>query len=325
MTFRSRHLGGVLFGAVMTLTAAGADAQTVLRLAENQPDSAPVTIAMHRFADLVGEYTGGQIKVEVFTGAQLGQESEAIEQTQAGIIDMARVGSVTLTNVSPSMTVFTLPYIFRDTDHKYAVLDGEIGDQVRADLEQIGLIGFDYMEAGTRSFYSREGVPLTGIDDLKGMKIRVQNAPIAMRTVELLGAVPTPMNYGEVFSSLQSGVIDGAENDFVSFETSAHHEVSKDYINDGHVSAPALLLMNKARFDSLPEDQRQAISKAAKEAAIYERDLMFTANDEARERIIAAGVTVTDLDDTPFRNAVQPIYAEYPELADLIGRIDAAR
>ncbi|MBK4217554.1 TRAP transporter substrate-binding protein [Paracoccus caeni] len=325
MTLLGRHLTGMLLGGVMVVTAAGAHAQTVLRLAENQPDSAPITIAMRHFADLVAEYSDGAVKVEVFSGGQLGQENETIEQAQVGIVDLTRVNSVALTNISPSMTVFTLPYIFGSSDHKYAVLDGEIGDEVRADLGDIGLVGFDFLEAGTRHFYTRDGVPLTRIEDLQGKKIRVQNAPIAMRTVELLGAVPTPMNFGEVFSSLQSGIIDGAENDFVSFETAAHQEISKTLITDGHVSAPAILLMNKFRFDGLPEEQQQAITRAAHEAAIYERDLMFTANKDARQRIVAAGVTVTEVDDAPFRQAVQPIYAEYPELAEMIGRIEALR
>lgn len=198
-----------MFGLLVSaaIIPGAVSAQTVLRLAENQPDTNPVTIAMFHFADLVKEYTDGEIEVQVFSGAQLGQEPESIEQTQAGIIDFARVNSVVLANVSPSMGTFTLPYVFANWDHKYKVLDGDIGTEVLEDLEDVGLKGFSYMDAGARSFYTVEGKPVNSIDDLKGLKIRVQPAPISIRMMELLGAVPTPMNYGEVYSSLQSGEV----------------------------------------------------------------------------------------------------------------------
>lgn len=303
----------------------GAEARTVLRLAENQPETNPVTIAMHRFADLVKERTNGEIVVEVYSGAQLGQEPETIEQAQAGIIDLARVNSVVLANVSPSMGVFTLPYIFRDQEHKYTVLDGEVGKEVLADLHEVGLVGFDYMEAGTRNFYSREKSPIKALEDLKGLKIRVQPAKISTRMVELLGGTPTPMNYGEVYSALQTGVIDGAENDYVSYLTSGHYEVAPNYVEDGHLSPPALLLMNKARFDALSEEHRTAITEAAREAAMFEREAMNEANEEARKKVQEAGVTITTIDNTPFAEAVQPIYDEFPGLGELIARIRAAK
>ena len=303
----------------------GASAQTVLRLAENQPESNPVTVAMYRFADLVKEYTNGEVTVQVFPGAQLGQEPETIEQAQAGITDLTRVNSVVLANVSPSMGVFTLPYIFSSWEHKYKVLDGDIGTEVMNDLEKVGLIGFGYMDAGSRSFYTVEGKAITKIEDLKGMKIRVQPAPISIRMMELLGAVPTPMNYGEVYSSLQTGVIDGAENDYVSYHTSAHYEVAPNYVEDAHLSPPALLLMNKAKFDSLPKDQQDAIRKAGMEAALYEREIMRKANTEARKTVEQGGAVITEIDNAPFQAAVGPIYDEFPSYKPLIERIKAAK
>ena len=319
MTRFCHAVAGLVAGAMLLPMAV--EAQTVLRLAENQPDTNPVTVAMYRFAELVDQYTEGAVEVQVFSGAQLGQEPETIEQAQAGIIDLTRVNSVGLANVSPSMGVFTLPYVFRDWDHKYKVLDGDIGTEVLADLEQVGLIGFGYMDAGSRSFYTVADKPVTSIEDLEGLKIRVQPAPISIRMVELLGAVPTPMNYGEVYSSLQTGVIDGAENDYVSYHTSAHYEVAPNYVEDAHLSPPALLLMNKARFDTLPPEQQEAIRQAGTEATLYERDIMRAANEEARKTVEAAGATVTEIDNAPFRAAVEPIYAEFPDLAPLLERI----
>lgn len=321
MKLKSTSLSILMASCALVATTSIASAQTVLKLAENQPDTNPVAIAMHRFAELVDEYTGGEVTVQVFTGAQLGQETETIEQTQAGIIDLTRVNTVTLANVTPSVGVFTLPYIFRDSEHKYAVLDGEIGDDVRAEMADAGLVGFDFLEAGSRSFYTREGAPVSSLEDLSGLKIRVQNSPISIRMVELLGGVPTPMNYGEVFSSLQTGVIDGAENDFVSFLTSGHYEVATNYVVDSHLSPPAILLMNKSKFDALPEDQQQAVSRAARESAEYERELMFAANEEAKSEVMEAGVTVSPIDNGPFQEAILPIYDEFPHLSDYIARI----
>ena len=323
MILRRSLLVGAAFA--LALIPSMASAETVLRLAENQPESNPVTVAMFKFADLVKEYTKGEVVVQVFPGAQLGQEPETIEQAQAGVVDLARVNSVVLANVSPSMGVFTLPYIFAGWDHKYKVLDGDIGAEVLADLEKVGLIGFPFMDAGSRSFYTVKGKTIAKIEDLKGLKIRVQPAPISIRMMELLGAVPTPMNYGEVYSSLQTGVIDGAENDFVSYLTSAHYEVAPNYVEDGHLSPPAVLIMNKARFDSLPADQQEAIKKAGHDAALYEREIMRAANEEARDTVVAGGATVTPIDNGPFQAAVEPIYSEFPDLAPLIERIKAAK
>ncbi|MBB4019510.1 tripartite ATP-independent transporter DctP family solute receptor [Chelatococcus caeni] len=312
-----------VIAAAALLAAGAAQAEVVLRLAENQPDDNPVTIAMREFAKLVDEKTKGGVKVEVYAGAQLGQEPETIEQTQAGIIDLARVNSVVLANVSPSMGVFTLPYVFRDAEHKYKVLDGEVGKEVTADLEKVGLVGFPYMEAGTRNFYTRAGKPVKSLEDLKGLKIRVQPARISTRMVELLGATPTPMNYGEVFSALQTGVIDGAENDYVSYVTSSHYEAAPNLIEDGHLSPPAILVMNKQKFDSLSEEHRKAIVEAADEAAKFERKAMFAANEEAKKKVEAAGVTIVSVDNEPFRKAVEPIYDEFPALKPFIARIQA--
>lgn len=319
MKFASLATVSLLAG--MLTVGHSAHAQTILRLAENQPDDNPVTIAMRRFAELVEEYTHGGIAVEVYASGQLGQEPESIEQTQAGIIDLTRVNTVVLANVSPSMGVVTLPYIFTTPEQKYAVLDGEIGQELREDLREFGLVGFDFMEAGTRHFYTR--TPVNSIEDLAGLQIRVQPAPIATRMVELLGASPTPMNYGEVYSALQTGVIDGAENDYVSFLTSSHYEVAPYMIEDGHLSPPAILLMNAARFDGLPQEHQDAITQAAHEAALSQREAMYAANDEARQTVIDGGVTVVETDPAPFQAAVRPIYEEYEDLLPLVERIQA--
>ncbi|VAV86606.1 TRAP-type C4-dicarboxylate transport system, periplasmic component [hydrothermal vent metagenome] len=293
----------------------------ILHLAEALPESNPVTVAMRLFSDLVRKKTAGGVIVKVHSSAQLGQEPEAIEQVRLGIIDMTRINSVALANVSPAIGIFTLPYIFRNFDHKYKVLDGEVGAAVRRDMAQVGLIGFDYMEAGSRSFYTRTKIIKT-LADLKGLKIRVQPSRITIRMMELLGAVPTPMNFGEVYSSLSTGVVDGAENDYVSYYTSGHYEVAPFYTEDNHLSPPAILIMNRDKFNSLPGEYQQSVREAAHEAALFERDFMRESNRKAKIKMLSVGVTIYVPDTAPFRAAVTPIYQEYPVFADLIRKIN---
>lgn len=293
----------------------------ILRLAEALPESNPVTVAMRKFAGLVKAKTAGKVIVKLYSSAQLGQEPEAIEQVRLGIIDMTRINAVALANVSPSVGVFTLPYIFRNNTHKYKVLDGAVGDEVRADLQQVGLLGFDFLEAGSRSFYTRSRI-IRKLDDLRGLKIRVQPSRITIRMIELLGAVPTPMNFGEVYSSLSTGVVDGAENDYVSYYTSGHYEVAPYYTEDNHLSPPAILIMNRAKFTALPAAYQEAIRQAAHESALFERKFMSESNRQAKIKVAQAGVTITAIDNTPFREAVKPIYKEYRAYSQLITQIE---
>lgn len=303
------------------ITPANAAAKITMRLAENQPESNPVSVAMHQFAKLVKEKTNGEVEVVVYTAAQLGQEPETIEQTQLGVIEFARVNSVVVGNVVKEVGVFTLPYVFRDINHKFKVLDGEIGQQVDAALAKQGLVNLGYMEAGSRSFYTIKGKQIKSLADLAGKKIRVQPAPISIQMVKLLGATPTPMNYGEVYSALETGIIDGAENDYVSYVTSGHYEVAPFYTEDNHLSPPAMLLMNKDKLDSLSKAYQTAILAAGKEAAVFERDLMVKGNEEAKKKAIAAGVVITPIDNAPFRAAVKPIYDTFPAYADILKRM----
>ena len=315
---------GLILGIRGEAVIQGSSDHTItLRLAEGLPENNPVTLAMHRFAELVESKTRGKVIVKVHAGGQLGQESETIEQTRLGIIDFTRTNVVVLANISPSVGVFTLPYIFHDQAHKYRVLDGDIGHDVRADLQYVGLIGFDFLEAGERSFYTRGDKPINTLADMKGLKIRVQPAPIMIRMIELLGAVPTPMNYGEVYSAIQTGIVDGAENDYVSYSTSGHFEVARNYVEDRHLSPPAILLMNLKKYQSLPLEYQQAIAAAARKIALFERDLMNKANHLAKQKMAKAGVAITSIDTAPFRQAVQPIYREFPSFSSLIARIQA--
>jgi len=292
----------------------------VLKMAENQPESNPVTIAMHKFSDLVKEKTNGEVLIDLYASAQLGQETENIEQVVAGILDLARVNSVTLAQAVPELGVFTLPYIFANQDIKYKILDGPIGNEVLDSFSKYGLVSFGYLEAGSRSFYTVKK-PIKTFADLKGQKIRVQKAKITIDMANLVGAVATPMNYGEVYTALQTGVIDGAENDFVSYYTSGHYEVAKHYSIDGHLSPPAMIIMSQKSWDSLNETQKKAVKEAADEATVFERKLMNEMQNEFRAKAEASGCTIYDVDTKPFQDAIAPIYDEYPQYKEIISKI----
>ncbi len=311
--------------AIVLLSACGrtrnlsSDKTIVFKLSENQPPSNPVTQAMFKFADLVKEKSKGKMIIDVYPSRQLGSETESIEQIQLDLIDFIRVNSVTLGQTASEVGVFTLPYIFKDRSHKYRILDGYIGEAVSRDLEKYNMLNLGYLEAGTRNFYTHK--PVTSIKDLKGMKIRVQPSDIPLAMVKMIGAVPTPMNYGEVYSSLQTGVIDGAENDFVSYSTSSHYEVAKNYILDGHLSPPALILMSKKTFDKLPSEYQNIIIEAAAEAVQWQRVAMFEFEKESEKKVRAAGSKIVKVDKSPFQKAVEGIYEKYPDYKDRINKI----
>src|SRR5699024_342769 len=261
------------------------------KLAENQPDDNPVTVGMEKFSDLVEEKSDGNISIDVYSNAQLGEEEENVDQVQSGELDMARVNSVPVADIVGELSVFTLPYIFLDQENKYKVLDGEVGEEVTESFEDHDLVNLGYLEAGSRNFYTTDK-PIKSVEDMKGMKIRVQPSEISSKMVELLGGTPTPMDYGEVFTSLQTGVIDGAENDYVSFETSGHYDEAKNYTLDGHLDPPALLIVNKDTFEELSEEQQDIIQEAADEAIEFEIAEMNEAQKEAEEKVKDEGVEV---------------------------------
>lgn len=293
-----------------------------LKLAENQPQDNPISVGVQKFADLVEEKTNGSIHIEVYLDGTLGTENETIDQIQAGTLDFARINTSALSSTADEVGVFTLPYIFTSTEQKYKVLDGDIGTEIADSLVQYNMVSLGYWEAGSRNFYTTEK-PITCVADMKGMKIRVQQSDIAIKMIEMLGAAATPMSYNEVYQGLQTGVIDGAENDFVSYYTSGHYEVAKYFSLDGHMAPPAMLLMNKAVWDEMSESQQQAILESAEEARTWQRQAMQDYQDESRKAVEEKGCEVIDVDVQEFQDAVAPMYDEYPQYKDVIERIRA--
>lgn len=303
-------------------SSAAAETSFSLKLAENQPADNPISKGMQKFADLVKEKTNGTVTVEVYLDAQLGTENETIDQVQAGTLDLARVNTSALAATADEVGVFTLPYIFTSTEQKYKVLDGDVGQTACKALEQYNMIGLKFWEAGSRNFYTTKK-PIKSVDDLKGLKMRVQQNDVAIKMVELLGGAATPMAYGEVYQGLQTGVIDGAENDFVSYYTSGHYEVAPYYTLDGHMAPPAMLLMTKTIWDQMSAAQQTAITEAADEACTWQRQAMQDYQDESRSKVEAAGCTIIEVDPKPFQDAVAEIYDSYPQYKDVIAQIQA--
>ncbi|TNC47412.1 TRAP transporter substrate-binding protein [Rubellimicrobium rubrum] len=312
--------------AVLAASASAAFAQEItLRSSDTHPDGYPTVEAVKHVGELVKERTDGRITIEVFHSAQLGEEKDTIEQTQFGVIDMNRVSLGPFNNLIPETAVVSLPYIFRDAEHMHRVMDGPIGDEILAAFEPHGLIGLAFYDSGARSFYNSEK-PIESVEDLEGMKFRVMQSDVFVDMVDALGGDATPMPYGEVYSAIETGVIDGAENNPPSYQTSGHAEVAGYYSLDEHLIVPEVLVMSKTRWDQLSPEDQEVIRQAAQDSVSVQRELWAEAEKAALEEVIANGAQVNEIDKQPFIDAMAPVYEKYantPELQDLVERIQA--
>jgi tripartite ATP-independent transporter DctP family solute receptor len=313
-------LTAVLFGG-----AAYAQEMT-LKSSDTHPDGYPTVEAVKFLGELVKERTGGRIAIEVYHSAQLGEEKDTIEQTRAGVIDMNRVSLGPFNNIVEETQAVSLPYIFKSIDHMHKVMDGPIGEEILKAFEAHDLVGLAFYDSGSRSFYNARK-PIKSIDDLKGMKLRVIQSDVFVAMVNALGANAVPMPYGEVYSAIQTGVIDGAENNWPSYESSKHYEVAKHYTLDQHLIVPEVLVMSKASWDKLsPQDQ--AIVKAAAKESVAKMRALWAEREAASEKTVraAGSEVVTEIDKQPFIDAMKPVYEQFvksDKLKDLVSRIQA--
>lgn len=325
MTFLKRMSLALLASATVALASVSAEAaDRVLRSSDTHPDGYPTVEAVKHMGKLLEEKTGGRLTVEVFHSAQLGEEKDTIEQTQFGVIDLNRVSLGPFNNIIEETQVASLPYIFRSVEHMHKVMDGPIGQEILAAFEAHDLVGLAFYDGGSRSFYNSQK-PIKSVEDLKGMKFRVMQSDMFVDMVGALGANATPMPYGEVYSSIQTGVIDGAENNWPSYDSSGHFEVAKHYTLDQHLIVPEVLVMSKKTWDSLSPEEQTAVREAAKESVPYMRELWAAQEKKSEEKIRAAGVEiVADIDKGPFIEAMKPVYDKYvksEKLKDLVKRI----
>lgn len=284
----------------------------VLRLAETHPADYPTTLGDQRFADLVKERSKGRIVIEVYPGSQLGQEKAVIEQVQFGAIDFTRVSISPLASFVPVFNALQLPYLYRNEDHMWKVLLGPIGKELFASLEPSGFIGIGWFEPGARNFYNSKR-PVSKPEDLKGLKIRVQESELMVGMVQGLGAVATPMPYGEVYSALQTGVIDGAENNWPSYESTSHYEVAKFYTLDEHTRVPEIIIGSKISLSKLSAKDLELIKQAALDAIPYQRKLWAEREKASEAKVRAAGNTITVITDkAPWQAAMKALYDKQP-------------
>ena len=294
----------------------------VLKLAHVLDTEHPVHKAMVFMAERVREKSAGRMRIDIYPSEQLGSEREIIEQLQVGALAMAKASSSAIEGFVPKMRVFGLPYLFRDSEHCWKVLAGPAGREILVAGEPVGLKGLCFYDAGARSFYTRNRNVETPAD-LKGLKIRVQKSEMAIKMIVAMGGSATPIDWGELYTSLQQGVVDAAENNPPSFYTSMHYEVCKYYILDEHTRCPDVLMISTFVWEKLSPEFQQILQESADESVTYERKLWDDEEKESLDAVEKAGVIITHPDKTPFREATKSLWEEFKstEIGEIAERI----
>ncbi|MCM5663093.1 TRAP transporter substrate-binding protein [Galbibacter mesophilus] len=313
----------LLFLLIFCFSCTETQSHKTIKLAHGLDVSHSVHKAMMKMGENLEKISGGKMKVKIYPNQQLGSERECLELLQIGSLDMTKVSVGTMENFAPKMKVLGLPFLFRNKQHSFDVLDGPIGKGLLDEGEKYWLKGLCYYDAGSRSFYTKER-PVNSPEDLKGLKIRVMESATAMNMVRNLGGSPTPISWGELYTALQQGVVDGAENNPPSFYLSRHYEVCKFYSLDEHTVLPDVLVVGTHFWDSLTEQEQKWLQEAADQSVPYQRELWDASEKEALEAVKKEGVEIIYPDKDPFAEEVQGIYDEYknqPEMYELIQEI----
>ena len=318
-----------LLGSLLFLLSACSNSSNVrfIKLGHGLDITHPVHKGMVFMAEKVAEKSNGSLQIEIYPSQQLGTERQCLELLQIGSLGMTKVSGAVLESFAPKAKILSLPYVFRDRDHVADVLDGEIGRELLKESEKFWLRGLCYYDAGSRSFYTKER-PVESPADLEGLKIRVQESATAMKMVRSLGGAPTPISWGELYTALQQGTVDGAENNPPSFYTSRHYEVCKFYSLNEHTAVPDILIISTYVWQSLNDQEKQWLQEAADESVPYQRKLWIESEQEALNEVKKAGVEIIRPDKTQFIEKVQTMLKEYekePEIYELIQRIQAVQ
>jgi tripartite ATP-independent transporter DctP family solute receptor len=308
--------------------AALAQTKMVFKASDVHADGYPTVVAIQNFGKKLSDATNGRLSVQMFAAMQLGGEKEAIEQAQVGAIQIARVSVGALGPVVDELNVFNLPFLFRDTAHMQKVIDGKVGQDLLAKVtaSPAGLIGLCFMDAGARSMYDTKK-PIKSIADLKGLKVRVMGNPMFVDMMNNLGGNGVAMGYDQVFSALQTGVVDGAENNPPSFYFDNHYQVAKFYTLTEHLIVPEMVVFSKKTWDSLSKDDQALVTKFSQEMQLDERRLWELKEKDALDKMKMAGIQIdTIADKKPFQDAVKPVWDKYgAKYAELIKQIQAVQ
>lgn len=302
-----------------------AEGEINLKLGHALDINHPVHKAMEFWADTLKKATDGRIIIKIYPGGQLGAEKELVEQLQMGTLDLTKVSSAGLEAFVPQMKVLGIPYLFKSKEHKWKVLDSPVGKELLAAGSDRGLIGIGFYEAGERSFYTKNG-PIEKPSDLKNLKIRVIKSPMAINLLKTLGASPTPISWGELYTALQQGTVDGAENNPPSFVSARHYEVCKYYSLDKHTSPMDVVLAGKKAWDKLTEADKAIMIETFNVSVEYQKQLWAEVVKQNFAHLDSVGVEVIIPDQAPFIEAVAPLYKEYVKdevISSLLEKIQA--
>jgi tripartite ATP-independent transporter DctP family solute receptor len=279
----------------------------------HKPDY-PNTVAMDKFADLLKEKSGGKMTLKMYHSGTLGSQPDAIEQVRIGGLEIGNFNLGPIGPVAAEANVVSLPFVFRDMDHMHRSLDGEAGDQISAGMAKKGLVALAWYDSGARSFYNSKK-PIMKPADVEGMKVRVMNNDLYSGMITALKGNPSPMAFSEVYQSLKTGVVDGAENNWPSYESTGHFEVAGYYSLSQHLIIPECVCINAKVYDGLSDGDKKIVKDAARESAVLQRELWAKRAKSSREKVMAAGVKFNEIPDkAAFQTAMQPVYDKY--LAD---------
>jgi len=305
---------------LITLALLGAvafAAQAVeLRSADvHNADDYPTVAAVKYMSELLDKRSNGKYHIKVFNKGALGSEKETIDQVKIGALELTRVNISPMNSVCAKTQVPTMPFLFRSVEHMRKVLDGPVGEEILKSCEDQGFIGLAFYDSGARSIYAKK--PIKTVADAKGLKIRVQQSDLWVALVSAMGANPTPMPYGEVYTALKTGLIDAAENNIPSFDTARHFEAVKIYSKTEHSMAPEMLLMSKIVYDKLPKADQDMIRAAAKESVAVERQKWDEQEAKSLAVVKAGGVEIVEVDKKSFQDAMGPVYTKFMNTPDL--------
>ncbi|HWT98855.1 MAG TPA: TRAP transporter substrate-binding protein [Terriglobales bacterium] len=287
----------------------------------------PNTVALEQFAKAITDGTKGEITATVYNNAVLGDQSDAIDQARSGALDFANFNLGPMGPIVPMTDVLSLPFLFNSVDQMHKAMDGEIGQKFSDAMSQKGLVALSWFDSGARSMYNTKH-PITKPDDLKGLKIRVMDNNLYVDMIQAMGGNATPMAFGEVYQSLKTGVIDGAENNYPSYAETNHYEVAKYYSTTDHLILPECLCISKMSWDALTPENQKVVKDAAIAAAKTQRELWEAATEKAKQKVEQEGAQINEIKDlTPFQQAMQPVYDKYykahPEMKALVDEIRA--
>ncbi len=302
-TFLTQTVASIVLSGILASTAMAA---VKMKLSHNQGATHPVHQSMQFFAERAKELSNGDLQIRIYPDASLGDQKDSLEQVQNGSIALAKSNAAELEAFHKAYGAFNYPYIFNDREHYYKVLLSDIGKEILNSSKDKGFIGIAYYDGGARSFYAKKAINTPA--DLKGMKVRVQPSPTAIEMVTVMGANPTPLSFGELYTALQQGVVDAAENNPTALTLNRHGEVAKFYSMDEHTMVPDVLVISTKVWDKLSDENKKALTQAAEESTLKMKELWAASEKAEVEKAEKMGVTMVKVDKKPFQEAVQPIF-----------------